>query len=214
MTSKGSDPYLDAGMHGYIRKTAVKEFWRVAAWYDDVADLVQDGYLCFAKCRARYVDQLGVLPATDPGPDHRKWMMALVRTAFDRYIKYTIAGKMRGAYEIPVSQLVRPGAEDPADPWEGIGPGQPADVSMAMLVYSLPTELQQLIVILAGDGAGALGMRCDRLERRKTASGATRVVRRSRRRLRETTNQYYCRLVGLDPAEHDLVGQVRALLSP
>lgn len=211
MTAKHSDPYLDAGMHGYIRNTAVREFWRVSAWYDDVADLVQDGYLCFAKCRARYVDKLKVLPADNPTPDDRKQMMAMVRTSFDRHVKFVLTQHIKDGWEVPASQLVRAGAEEPADPWDVLASPQMGDASLVDLVRSLPAEIQQLIVILAGDGAEALRMGYSRLERRKTAGGAVRFVRH-RRRLRETTNQYYCRLVGLDPDKHDLVGQVRALL--
>jgi hypothetical protein len=206
MPSKG-DPYLDAGMHGYIRKTAMKEFWRVSAWYDDVSDLIQDGYLCFAKCRARYVDKLKVLPATDPTPDDKRQMMAMVRTAFDRHVKFVLTQHIKDGWEVPVSQLARAGAPESADPWDALAPAQLGDASVVDLLRSLPAEIQQLMVALMGDVAVGYSY----LERRKTAKGGTRVVRR-KSGVRETTNQYYCRLIGVDPATHDLVGQIRSLL--
>lgn len=213
MTQTQRDPYLDKGMEGYIKNTAIKEFWRVAHWYDDPADLIQDGYLCYCKCRVRYVDQLGVLPAENPTKEQRRWMMSLVMTTFERYLKYTIAGKMRGAYEIPVSQLVRDGADGPTDPWEGLSPRFSGEAELSLLLHSLPKELQELVVLLAGDGAEVLGFCRDRLQRRWLPSGRVRITRRGRRPLRETTNQYYCRLLGLDPTKNDLVGQLRTLLS-
>lgn len=211
MKTSERDPYLDAGMEGFIRRTAVKEFWRVSYWYDDVADLVQDGYLCFAKCRARYVDKLKTLPATNPTIDDKRQMMAAVKTTFERHVKFVLTQHIKDGWEVPVSQLVRAGAEEPADPWDALTPAQESEGGLIDLVKSLPAEIQQLIVILAGDGAEALGVRRERIHIRTTAGGAPRVVR-SKRRIRETTNQYYCRLVGLDPREHDLAGQVRSLL--
>lgn len=213
MTSMRSDPYLDKGMRGYIHATALKEFWKVANWYDDPADLVQDGYLCFAKCRARYVHELGVLPATHPTRDQRRHMMTLVKTTFSRYIQHVLAAKTRDGHEVPVSQLASAGEEGPDGPWAVLGASsaQDGEASLVDLLRSLPEELQQLVVVLAGDGTEALGVCSDRLRVRET-DGGTRRVTRHRRRLRETTNQYYCRLVGLDPTTHDLAGQVRSMI--
>jgi hypothetical protein len=207
------DPYLDSGMEGFIRNTAIREFWRVADWYDDPDDLIQDGYMCFCKCRAAYVGEGKPLPASHPTDEHRRHMMSLVKTTFWRHIRFTIAGKMQWGHEEPVSQLVRTGSEAPADPWEGLTPPAGDVASLLAVLCSLPSELQELVVLLAGDGAETLGFRCDRLARRHLPSGHVRVVRRGRRRLRETTNTYYCRLLNLDPTKHDLVGQLRALLT-
>jgi hypothetical protein len=202
------DPYLDEGMHGFIRNTAVKEFWRVAGWYDTPADLVQDGYLCYCKCK-RYIG-VGKLPTVPTLPVHRKHMMALVKTTFLRHIKYTIAGQMQWGKEVPVSQLVRDGAED-ADPWETLLPKVSEVATLSALLRSAPAELQQLMELLAGDGTEVLGFRRSRLYRQKTPGGGTRIVRR-KKALRETTNQYYCRLLGIVPGT-DVVGRLREFLS-
>lgn len=213
MTTERADPYLDAGMHGYIRNKALKEFWRVSGWYSDVSDLVQDGYFCYAKCRNRYVDTLGVLPATNPSNTDRRHMMSLVMTTFDRYICHNIAGQLRYGREVPVSQFTRNGEDADTDPWNGLVSAGAEDVAMMMLIKSLPSEIQDLISILTGDGSAALEFCYDRLERRTLPGLRTRIVR-NRRRLRETKNEYYCRLLGLDPRENDVAGRVRALLSP
>lgn len=210
MAHRTKDPYLDAGMEGFIRNLAHKEYWRVANWYGEkgcgVEDLIQDGYLCYCKCRARYVDKLGVMPK-DPAPGDKKWMMELVRTAFTRHIQHTVAGKMKLGHEEPISQFAS--ADNPAaDPWEKILPPQDEEASLLALLRSMPGELQQLVTLLVGDGVEALGFERSRLERRVLPSGSVRVQRRGRRRLRETTNQYYCRLLGLDPSKRDLRAQL------
>lgn len=214
MGARALDPYLDAGMEGFIRNLASKEYWRVADWYGrdrdcGLEDLIQDGYLCFARCRRRYVEVLGTLPP-DPAPDHLRMMMHLVKTAFGRYIKFVIAEKMRWGHEEVASQL---GDGRPqSDPWESLLPAQPEDASLRTLLLSLPSELQQLVVLLAGDGAEVLGFERSRLERRVLPSGSVRLQRRGRRRLRETTNEYYCRLLGLDPVEVDVRGHLESFL--
>lgn len=213
--SGGRDPYLDEGMRGYIHRTAAREFWKVAGWYE-LEDLVQDGYMCYYKCRHRpqYVAQLS--SEDNPSSEDRRWMMSLVKVTFDRHIT-TLASKRMGVrdavydrIEVSVSGLSRPDDEETADPWDTLAPGQFGNASLVDLILSLPSEMQQLLVILAGDGGKALGFNRSTRLRRTTANGSPRMTRR-RRRTRETTNEYYCRLVGLDPREHDLASQVEAL---
>ena len=49
MATVSEDPFFDAGVRGWIVKTAYKHYWRVSSYYE-FDDLVQDGYLCYAKC--------------------------------------------------------------------------------------------------------------------------------------------------------------------
>ena len=194
------DPYLDDFMHGYIRATAKLEYWRVRDWCD-FEDLVQEGYYCFAKCRAKYIE----LP-DNPGIGEKKWLMCLVKTTFQRHIRYTLAGKMRYGHEEPVSQLSGP-EESYEDTWSRLLPPNPEEATLAHLLSTLPSELSQLMRILAGDTAEVLGIR-----RKKTAlrwHGNRLRAEKLRRQRRETTNEYYCRLVGLDPARVNLVEQIK-----
>jgi len=95
------DVYFDAGLRGWLKTTAVKEHWRVASWYS-VEDLVQDGYVCYCKCRDRYtlaVPQPGDRPdgyahqnlfTDQPNEKQRKHFMSLVQRAFYNHI-YTLS---------------------------------------------------------------------------------------------------------------------------
>lgn len=211
-TISASDPYLDAGMEGFIRNLASKEYWRVADWYGrdrdcGLSDLIQDGYLCYVRCRKRYVEVLGALPAS-PGPDHVRVMQKLVRTTFERHIRFVLAGKMRWGHEEPISQLA---PQSSSASWEDFIPAQSGDASLVDLLLSMPSELRQLVAILVGDGAESLGFERSRLERCVLPSGSVRLRRRGNRRLRETTNEYFCRLLGCDPSS-DVRGHLQSLL--
>lgn len=175
-----TDEFLDAGMRGFIVNTARQNFWRVASWYE-FDDLVQDGYLCYYKCRRRYTE------VTD-----RPHFMSLVKTAFTNHIM-TLGTKHNAISEQAISQM---GSEDAeGDLLERLGPATPESTSLLVLLANAPAELQQLITALVGEGAEKLGF-----QRKKEF----------RRHIRETTNEYYCRLLGKDPETADLVGELRA----
>lgn len=224
MTVRGVDPFLDDGVRGFIRKTALKEYWKMASWMN-LEDLIQDGYFVYYKCRNKFrVPERHEREAKYHSQDRdltlkeqKRLFMAFFSRAFYNHIT-TLANKRMGvensdhaSIEVSISQLTPTGEEGDGDPWNSIAAAhQPADASLSILLRTLPAEIQQLITILAGDGAEALGMLCSRLERKTLPDGSIRVVRHRRRR-RETTNEYYCRLLGLDPRNHDVAGQVRAL---
>lgn len=208
MTRHRRDPYLDAGMEGFIVNTAQKEFWRVAGWYE-LEDLIQDGYMCYYKCKDRY----GVLSVKNhPTKGDIKWMMALVKTTFNNHIRHKLAGKVRYGSEIAVSQL---GAEDSEfdDVWGNIAPPQLEESTLAVMLAQAPAEIKQLIQLLVGDGAEALGFNRSRNRVSEVGEKKVRRVSQGRRPLRETTNEYYCRLMGLDPKRNDLLGLVRGYFS-
>jgi DNA-directed RNA polymerase specialized sigma24 family protein len=199
------DPYLDEGMRGFIHSTARKEFWRVASWYE-LDDLVQDGYMCYYKCRDRY----GVLSVKNhPSKADKKWMMSLVKTTFLNHVRHKLAGKMRYGHEVPVSQLGAPEAEF-GDIWDsGIIPPQSEEATLAAMVAQAPYEIKQLMCLLAGDGAEVLGFKRSRNRATEVGTGKARRVKQGRRPIRETTNAYYCRVLGLNSDQHDLLKMVR-----
>lgn len=186
------DPYLDAGMHAFIINTAKREYWRVANWCD-LDDLIQEGYLCYAKCRAKYRK---LSAKNHPLQGDRKWMMSLVKTTFIRHIYFNLAGKMMHGHERAMSQLV---SEDMTieDAWDRVLPPQPDEMTAILRFTSLPSELKDLISILANDTKDQL-----------------RMLRRgpTKRSSRETSNEFYCRLLGLDPRERDVLGELREYL--
>lgn len=183
------DPYLDAGMKGWIVNTAKREYWRVTELCD-LQDLVQDGYLCYAKCRCAYPKLSGV---KNPTKDHRRQFQALVSMAFANHIS-SLAVKHKGVSVQAVSQLMRAGEIDDGTLLEQLMPSQPEQATFLALLASAPAEIKQLIELLISDGLDLL-----KFERKRT----------HRRLLRETTNEFYCRILHLDPITHNIAEQIR-----
>lgn len=184
-----SDVYLDQGMRGYIHSTAWREFWRVANWYE-VDDLIQDGYLCYYKCVKAYPG----LMVEAPTQDQRRHFMALVRTTFVNHITDLANKRTR----VPEQALSRYSAEDEGPAWDEVLPSQAEEGSAMALLASAPAEIKQLVKLLAGDGAALLAFKRNK---------------KGRKAFRETTNEFYCRLLGFDPKYEDVVGRVRAYFS-
>ncbi len=182
-----ADPFLDAGMRGFIFNTARKHYWRVASWYE-FDDLVQDGYLCYAKCKAKYSETV----------TEKRHFMSLVQVSFLNYIS-TLASKRTATEEVAVSHLSAQDGEGSAD-IEQLGGSTPEIASFLSLVSSAPEEFKQLILMLANDATEAAGFK------RNTKS-------KHRRRLRESTNEFFCRLIGKDPEDENVVEQLRAYFS-
>lgn len=189
--TKYSDPYLDDGMRGFIVNTARKNFWRVPEWYA-LEDLIQDGYACFYKCKNYYRDHKDVKGVATPNKDQRRWFMALVRTTYFNHI-FTLAAKYHAVPERAISQM---GSETSTTTavWEKLFEPTPEEGTLRTLLASAPAEIKQVLQLLAGDSADAIKYL---------------RIRSKRRRIRETTNEYLCRLAGLDPKERDFVGELR-----
>src|ERR1017187_5465900 len=108
MPRKLVDVYYDSGLEGWIKNTAFREHWRLRTWYS-MEDLVQDGYICYCKCRNRYT-------MNPPSPEHqdlntdtpndaqRKHFMALVQRTFFNHIM-TLSSKFTMCTENTLSEL-------------------------------------------------------------------------------------------------------------
>src|SRR3974390_506351 len=95
-----SDPYLDRAMRGWIINHAKRQYWRVAAWYD-LADLIQDGFLCYYKCKARYTNLTFL---NHPLPEDKRRFMSLVQRAFANHIT-NLANRRTETPELAISQV-------------------------------------------------------------------------------------------------------------
>lgn len=181
-----SDVYLDTGMRRFLINTAKREFWRVASSYD-IDDLIQDGYVCYYKCVKAYP----ALIVTEPTKDQRRNFMALVRTAFGNHI-INLANKRTKSPSIvqSVDSLVEGEELVSSSQMVSFSEG-----SFSVLVASAPAEIQALVRLLVSDTESAV-------EYLK--------IKKGRRWFRETTNEYYCRILGLDPKKEDVVSRVRA----
>lgn len=223
-----ADPYLDDGMIGFINSFARKNHWRVASWLD-LDDLVQDGWMKYYKVR-RHPNYAALNDKTDPTPDDRRQMMALVRTALTHHV-HGLASRRTATPEDTFASLVMrndsPRVEDALSATacaDGIG----------VVLASAPRELVELVMIIAGDAVRAAQFVYDASGTRETIdqhllrlrsgdgdvkfqrSRVRRVGARLRlggRAVRETTNEAYCRLLGLDPREHDVRGLIKNYLT-
>lgn len=157
------DPYLDKGMRGWIVKTSRQNLWRVAGWYC-LDDLIQDGYLCFYKCRARYKK----FNCAKPTADQKKQFMALVQRSFTNHIHSLSKHRQQ---ELPVDSI-----EECAG-WARIAELQ--EGPLRALLARAPQELVDVIVLLTSDGSGYLRRRVRRrLIRETTNARIARLLNR------------------------------------
>lgn len=195
------DVYFDAGLQGWLTTTARAEYWRVASWYS-VDDLIQDGYICYCKCRDRYtlaLPEAGERPdgykhqnlfTDNPTPVQRKHFMALVQRAFFNHI-YTLSTRYPATREQPLAALSTEGDEPLT--MEELLPPQPEETSVLIALLQAPTEISEAIIKLVNDGIDGGNYLRSRLRDR---NGRVQIV--SRRALRETTGQRMTRVLG-DP---------------
>jgi hypothetical protein len=191
------DPFLDAGMRGWIVKTAKKNHWRVAGWYD-MADLIQDGYLCYYKCRARYTE---FTIKNHPSKDDKRQFMALVQAAFTNHLN-TLSTKRTLGQETTICDLTAD--DDEAASYLERHPPSANDLGDAPLRYLIaraPEEVANFLRLVSGDVKDA-----GDFVRSRAARCANGRVKLRKRALRETTNDKYNRLLG---TEGDIVGRVR-----
>lgn len=207
LSSLPSDPYLDDGMKGFIYNTARKNYKRIAGY--ELIDLIQEGCVCFYKCRARYVGKPGWkggvhhegfvdvamkdrtnkkyqfrhLPKKNPDRLAQRHLSDLVKRAFANRIFDLV--KRQPAIEVPVSQMVR---EDQTvnDVWNYILPTEDELGSINVLLANAPKEITQLFNLLITDAVDGF---------RRFGQG--------RRAPRETNNRRFCRLLGLS-ADNDI----------
>jgi len=85
---------LDRGMEAWIILTARKNYWRIAPWMEP-EDLIQDGYLVWARCRDHYPDIVA-----------RSHFMALVKTSFINHITSLARKKFRTPEELLVDSSI------------------------------------------------------------------------------------------------------------
>jgi hypothetical protein len=166
------DPFLDEGLKRWIINKARKEHWRISSWYD-LADLIQDGYLCYAKCRRRYTF---LTTKNHPGPDDKRRFMALLKAAFTNHI-HTLSNKR--CPELSEAWLVH--SDGAPMTLEECAPVEEAGAELAAQVAALPEHLLALIAHLSSLDDG--------MYKRERHSG--------RHKLRETTEENVRRMLGL-----------------
>ena len=127
--------FFDKGLKGWIISYAKKNYWRVAAWMD-LDDLIQEGFVCYAICRARYDDRV----------ENQRHFMALVKICFVNQIT-DLANQRTAELEIAISQLGDDDSEN--SPLESILGGIEGDAELAALLATAPAEIQKLMKLAA-----------------------------------------------------------------
>lgn len=120
---------LDKGIRGWIVTTARKNYWRVASWYD-LEDLIQDGYVCYARCNQRYGHVRD-----------QAHFMALVKTTYIHHITDLANERSRAVASVGMDPEVLNAVAPPTMP----------DGEFVALFHSLPKELKQLVSVLLDD---------------------------------------------------------------
>jgi hypothetical protein len=197
------DVYFDKILQRWIQNTAYRLRWRIAGWYD-VIDLIQDGYVCYCKCRDKYALQdpdpgENALNTDNPTKEQRRQFMSLVQRAFINRI-HTLSNEFPAFTEEPVDCSI---IDDSNIVLENMIPPQPEEASILMALASAPAEIGAAIGGLVRDGLDGEAYVRTRLRKRliltKHASGgvsvATRVVK-ERRAFRETTSEHLKRVLG------------------
>lgn len=186
-----SDPFLDAPMRGWLVNTVRREAWRVSEVCDP-EELLQEAYFVYYKCRNRYSE---LTSKPNPTKEDLRWFQSLVKTALTNHIN-TIAAKHKGVSVKALSQFKKADGSDVSP--DDLLPAGGETVTLRVLIAQAPEEIKTLIKLLIGEGDALIDFA---------------RVKIGRRSIRETTNEYYCRLLKLDPRENDIVGTVRQYFS-
>lgn len=157
---------LDRGMKLWLITHAKKNYWKVSG-HMDLDDLIQEGFICYAKCNQKY--PMGLEP---------RHFMALVKTTFENHIR-TLSAARHKRVDWPMDQLI-----DRDVDWKvpEIEIAEPEEQTFAVTLSQLPAELRKLITILMTDAKNI---------------PMIRTITESGRSIPETRNSYLCRLAGI-----------------
>ena len=154
---------------GYAKSFLAKNVWRVGTIYD-LDDLLQESYMLFVRLRERY---------TITGPRH---FMAMWKTCLHNWL-HNLAKERRRHREVTLSSLVTEDEDGNAVEWQPPAPAkQQQEVDFRVHFREAPPAVKKLVT-------RAKRGRPPRLSRQCVALGGRR----------EKTNEYLCRIAGVDP---------------
>ena len=178
---------MDEGARRWLFKTARKNFWRVARWYD-LDDLVHEGYAVYYEVRKRYPSAID--------PPHQ---MALFKRIFMTRLCDMAKKRTLSADEVLADDLVlrRIGEQQTESLFDSIAAGPNLEDVKVELAHA-PRCVQE-----------AVGLFCDGDPR---LSSRYRKIPVGRFLQRETLNDRLCRLIDHELEGVDLVGMLRRFL--
>lgn len=174
---------MDAGARGWTVKTARRNYWRVARWYD-LDDLIQDGFMQYYRIAGKYSHVT-----------ERRHLMAIFKLTYMSWITDLANKRTREPEEI-TSCVLMPGAADDTPLWDKLVTGEPEQASLRLVLAEAPAPVRAVLSILATEEGRA----------------RLRSPYRIRRVGRETLNERLCRIAGYDPTTINLVSWVRNYL--
>lgn len=173
---------IDDGVRGWIFKTATKNYWRLAGWYD-LEDLIQDGFMHFYRIRERYADV--------KDPPH---LMSLFKRCYENHIT-DLANRRTRTPELLFIDLAPPDSPE-YDALDYLGGIEEEIGPLLVLLRQAPSEVREVFeLFLTDSGLSKL-------------SGPTLRFDG----LRETFNEKLCRLLRKDPDHCNVLDVVRSFL--
>lgn len=175
---------LDDSARIWMVRYARKNFWRVAAWYD-LDDLIQDGYMCWAHICRYYCNSERDAPVTEI-----KHLMSLFKRAFSNHVHQLANKRSAGNWFSPFcgEMVVTEECVDLEDPALVLPTSTDAD---AISLAEAPPAVRKLIDEIT-QHPELVDVQC-----RRQLAGR-----------RQTTNEWLCSIVGLDPTQFDLRTQL------
>jgi len=185
MGNEAQGKYLDDAVRGYIVNFARKHFWRVSSWYE-FDDLVQDGYLVYAKCRK------GFTPGDAPETEHQRMFMA--------YFKGALQNHITDLQQDPRSQRIEVAVADLAE-GTSLDGEQDLEEAVATIIARAPSEIVDLLKRIFVDGATEVPFLVrTRMVKQHLPGAAVARITRSRCPIRETNIQRIDRCLGAGSA--------------
>lgn len=189
---------MDEGARIWLLRTARKNYWRVAAWYD-LDDLIQDGFMCYARViakyeRRQYVTRTGVVTNKSPRVRKRKHIMSLFKVVYTSHINDLANRRTTDLVEVLAEDIVSP-ASQAESVWDDLVTDDCDVLVYEHLIVEAPKVLQRLLRAMM------------------TAPGRRlRAPYRVSKTGRETVNERLCRIAGLDPRAVDVATMLRRYL--
>lgn len=178
---------MDQGARAWMLLTVKKNYWRVAHWYG-YDDLVQDGFMCWARVVHRYETEKGRVRS-------RRHLMQLFKTTFSNHIHDLSKQWTKSPHEDKILDVIASPSE--GESFDGLECEGDA-CAFERLLAEAPQSLRPLLAALLRDGPS------------KTLRAAYRVRRDG---TRETINERLCRLIGANPHDYDYATALRSFLT-
>lgn len=182
------EPQWEGAIAGYAHNYCARNYWRVASFMD-YEDMIQESYIKYLQCVRKYPRVVE--------PQH---FMRLFQVALMNHFN-TLSNKASEAGDRVDSVQYDPDEGEERSIFDNMVGDVKHNGDLAVAYSQMPQEARQCLLLMLDDDEGVFRQR--------------RKKRELRRGLwkRETTNQFWCRIIGADPNKVDLPNVFRKYLS-